>query len=346
MFVPKYPTYIGIDITNRCNYQCAYCIVDGGKSDKELSTQQLYTLLDEAYSLGVRHLGISGGEPFIYPKFINILDSCLKRFGVNVVTNGSLIDNDLAKTLGHLSYESNLSVRVSLDGASADVHEIFRDKGTYKTAISAIQNLLKYEVPVGVYTVLHKKNLSKFYEFLGFMRSMGVNIVRVLPLFPMGRGTELMPYILNKQEWWDLLKSKDSLEKEFMIRILAESPLDFLASSSHNIKAKPCLAGYLYLGIAPNGDVFPCPYMMDVVLGNIQRNTLLDIWSNSPILASLRDSNGLKGSCTTCQYKEKCRGGCRGLSYHVYGDFSYPDPYCPIANKEIAKKSISSCNIL
>jgi len=333
VFIPKYPTYIGINITNRCNYECSYCIVDGGKNEDELSHKQLYKILDEAHSMGVRYIGFSGGEPFYYPQFMDILELYLPHFGINIVTNGSLIDKNIAEKLKYLSKEHNLSLRISLDGPTANIHEFFRGKGTYKTAINAIQLLLENNVPIGVYTVLHRHNINHFQKFLYFLKSLGINVVRALPLFPMGRGNKLTQYVLDKQEWWHLLESREYLEQKFSISILLESPLDFLLSSSPGIQAKPCIAGYLYLGVAPNGDIFPCPYMMEMVLGNINESTLYDIWTNSRVLASLRDTNLLKGSCAACQYREKCRGGCRGLSYLVSGDFLNPDPYCPIAAK-------------
>lgn len=337
MYIPKYPTYLGINITNRCNYECAYCIVDGGNNEDELSHKQLYKILNEAHSIGVRYIGFSGGEPFLYPKFMDILEVYLTYFGINIVTNGSFIDENIANKLKYLSKEHNLSLRISLDGPTANIHELFRGKGTYRTTINAIKLLLENYVPIGVYTVLHKQNVNHFPKLLYFLKSLRIDVIRALPLFPMGRGNELTQYVLDRREWWHLVESREYLEQKFSMSILLESPLDFLLSSSPEIQAKPCIAGYLYLGVAPNGDVFPCPYMMDMVLGNINESTLHDIWTKSSVLAELRDTNLLKGSCAACQYREQCRGGCRGLSYYMSGDFLSPDPYCPIAAKSSNK---------
>lgn len=331
MYIPKTPMQLGINITNRCNQRCKYCVVNGGELHSELEHTYLIKLLNDAYAFGIQEITFSGGEPLLYPNFMDIVETYSKKFKMNILTNGSLIDKDIAKRLCELSHKNRISVRISLDGASPEIHELFRGNGTFGSAIEGIKNLSKYDTSVAINTVIHKNNINYLQDLLSFLKSMNVKVVRVLPLIPMGRGVQLNQYIIDRHDWWNLLKARKSLERKLKMIILVESPLDFLVNPSQNSEANPCIAGYLYLGILPNGDVFPCPYMMDVVIGNIKKNALLDIWSNSHILAELRDPNMLKGSCKLCQYKEKCRGGCRGFSYYVQGDYLYPDPYCPIA---------------
>lgn len=335
IYIPKYPSFLGINITSRCNFHCTYCIVKGGDEPCDLPREDVLKIMDEAYSIGIRALDFSGGEPFLYPRFLDLLRMGVDRFNINILTNGSLIDRHTAKVLKNMGC---ISLRISLDGASPDIHEQFRGKGTYAPAINGLKSVLEQDLPVGVNTVLSKSNISHFKELLGLLDHLGVEVIRVLPLIAMGRGADLTNQILNKKDWWDLLKSKSSWEKEFKIRILAESPLEFLLPSAldpnFNSHPSPCVAGYLYLGVATNGDVFPCPYMMDISLGNIKESTLTDVWSTSALLKTLRDASLLKGACAECKYRDGCRGGCRGLSYYLQGDYLCPDPYCPIASQE------------
>jgi radical SAM protein with 4Fe4S-binding SPASM domain len=296
----------------------------------------LHSILNEAYEQGIREVTISGGEPFLYPNFLQIIESFLDKFKLSILTNGSCINEKMARSLSNLNRINYLSIQVSLDGATPSKHDFFRGKGTYDIAINAITNLKKYNVLVGVNTVIHKDNINYFHDLLTFLKSMDIKLVKVLPLISMGRARKLKNYILDKQEWWNLMENRKSFEKEFKMFILMDSPLEFLVGSSNNIPS-PCMAGYLYLGIAPNGDVFPCPFMMDVTLGNINNDTLADIWTSSTILADLRNINLLGGSCATCRFKEGCRGGCRGLSYFLRDNYFCPDPYCPIADKMISE---------
>jgi len=89
-------------------------------------------------------------------------------------------------------------------------------------------------------------------------------------------------------------------------------PWEFLFDPLEKRHPSPCEAGYLRLWIDSKGDISPCAYMPDMSLGNIYKDSISDIWLNSPILRRLRDSSLLKGICSSCIYRDGCRGGCRG----------------------------------
>jgi radical SAM protein with 4Fe4S-binding SPASM domain len=111
-------------------------------------------------------------------------------------------------------------------------------------------------------------------------------------------------------------------------------PGDFLFLPADTRHLAPCEAGYLRLWINSNGNMFPCAYMQDYPIGNIYKDSISDVWMNSPMLRKLRDPTLLKGACSTCNYLNGCRGGCRGLALFVEGDYLCADPYCPIVSQK------------
>src|SRR5207244_1032124 len=48
-----------------------------------------------------------------------------------------------------------------------------------------------------------------------------------------------------------------------------------------------CPAGTHYMGIRPNGDVTPCPYL-PVFAGNLRRAALTDLWTSSELFTDIR----------------------------------------------------------
>src|SRR5262245_8506045 len=80
------------------------------------------------------------------------------------------------------------------------------------------------------------------------------------------------------------------------------------------------------MGIRPNGDVTPCPYL-PVFGGNLRQETLAGIWEGSEIFATIRRRNELGGRCGACELNGMC-GGCRARAYGATGDVMAEDPLC------------------
>jgi radical SAM protein with 4Fe4S-binding SPASM domain len=87
-----------------------------------------------------------------------------------------------------------------------------------------------------------------------------------------------------------------------------------------------CPAGTHYMGIRPNGDVTPCPYL-PVFAGNLRRAALADLWTSSELFAGIRRRTSLGGRCGECEMNGHC-GGCRARAYGMTGDLMAEDPLC------------------
>jgi radical SAM protein with 4Fe4S-binding SPASM domain len=87
-----------------------------------------------------------------------------------------------------------------------------------------------------------------------------------------------------------------------------------------------CPAGTHYMGIRPNGDVTPCPYL-PVFAGTLRRTSLSDLWTSSELFADIRRRTSLGGRCGECELNSRC-GGCRARAYGMTGDLMAEDPLC------------------
>ena len=87
-----------------------------------------------------------------------------------------------------------------------------------------------------------------------------------------------------------------------------------------------CPAGTHYMGIRPNGDVTPCPYL-PVFAGSLRSATLADLWTSSALFADIRRRTSLGGRCGACEMNGHC-GGCRARAYGMTGDLMAEDPLC------------------
>jgi len=87
-----------------------------------------------------------------------------------------------------------------------------------------------------------------------------------------------------------------------------------------------CPAGTHYMGIRPNGDVTPCPYL-PVFGGTLRKSSLADLWNSSELFVGIRRRTSLGGRCGECEMNGHC-GGCRARAYGVTGDLMAEDPLC------------------
>jgi len=80
------------------------------------------------------------------------------------------------------------------------------------------------------------------------------------------------------------------------------------------------------MGIRPNGDVTPCPYL-PVFAGTLRTSTLADLWTSSTLFTDIRRRTSLGGRCGECEMNAHC-GGCRARAYGMTGNFMAEDPLC------------------
>src|SRR3954471_7709812 len=86
-FRPRYLSFAG---TYQCNLDCPHCCVPIEWPDRlEICTALRF--LESAHAYGIRTLGFTGGEPFLYPEFVIALTGRAARLGFRfdrIVTNG------------------------------------------------------------------------------------------------------------------------------------------------------------------------------------------------------------------------------------------------------------------
>ncbi len=327
------PVNVTWEISLRCNLHCIHCLSDSGRAaDQELRHKECLRLIDQLTDLHVFQVNIGGGEPFILPNFIDLLlYSHEKGLVTCVSTNGTLMDRGLAKRLSALKM---LYLQVSLDGASADINDAIRGKGTYKKIMGAMDSLAGEGIRFSINTVLTRINFSQLDTLRDMAAAYGAEL-RVSRFRPSGRGKDCK----------DLLgPTKDQLETfaEWLNdHDLVRTGDSFFCLTSENRRQKGldmCGAAKMTCCVSPNGDVYPCAFLQEgpFLAGNIRENTFKHLWDHSPIFTRMRTLD--VASCMDCHRFESCRGGCPAMAYHTYNDIGMPDPEC-LVNLQTAAKT-------
>jgi len=124
-----------------CNLACKTCYILSSPTNDALvypTLSEVDSFLDEAESLGTREIGFTGGEPFMNPDMMAMLRSALGRgFAVLVLTNAMRPMRRFEEQLDALQTElgARLTMRVSLDHYTQDLHEAERGPNSWAKAI-------------------------------------------------------------------------------------------------------------------------------------------------------------------------------------------------------------------
>ena len=354
------PLHVTWNITNKCNLNCIHCSQNSGKkTSAELTLNEKLDVVNQLADANCAVILFCGGEPLLSKDFFKVARyACRKGLVLEVVTNGTLITKNIAKKISKIGIDY---IAVSLDGAKKKTHEKIRGKGTYDKTIRGIKNCLQEDIKTLISTTLIKYNYKEIDDIIELAKGLGAERVSLVDFVPVGRGNKISHLDLPPEIRYKILKnfSKKKLEendlglfstmpqfggmvKEVILNNNSNKIFNFQNIGAEisnkrisDIHTCGCESGRLSLGIDPNGDIKPC-FLMNVVVGNTRKDRIIDIWSNSEILKSLRTRENLKGACGSCENKYIC-GGCRSRALAYLGDLKAPDPGC-IKNVELWNK--------
>ncbi len=336
------PLQISLRITNACNHRCAVCgqygkngYMKGDKAKELLKNLPIETykkLVDEvAYYKPLFYL--TGGEPFLYPEIIELM-KYIKEKGciATIVTNGVLLE----KYAEQIVKDKWDYVLVSFDGPK-EIHDACRNfKGAYDTAVNGLLKLRemkeKYKSSkpfIMTSTTISKVNAPVLDETFQIGKTIKPDLMVVyLSWFTsdeIGKAqTEIFqkelgitPYTwksystkfsedeanLFKQKISEVTKKKWPFDYLIIPDIKEKDIPKYYLDAKENFGYCKCTAPFFMIDIMPNGDVVTCRDFIEVKVGNIMDNPLLEIWNNEKykkFRKLLIDKGGLLPQCSRC----------------------------------------------
>lgn len=109
-----FPPFLFISITNSCNLRCTGCWVDVAAPQSLISFDEMNRLIGNAKRHGNSFFGILGGEPFMHPDLIRILEAHPDCY-FQIFTNGQFITDEVAAELRRVG---NATPLVSIEGSA------------------------------------------------------------------------------------------------------------------------------------------------------------------------------------------------------------------------------------
>ncbi len=141
-----------------CNIECVSCYIESSPTNERLvymTAAEVSSFLDEAEKAGTREIGITGGEPFMNPEILPMLEDALSRgFAVLLLTNAMQPMQRPKVQTGLLElrakYRDLFTLRVSLDHYTKSLHETERGLQTWDKAVSGLDWLAENDFKIAI----------------------------------------------------------------------------------------------------------------------------------------------------------------------------------------------------
>ena len=250
---PPYKVFFSWEITYECNYRCSYCHAPkpydvNTKKTVYLKPDEWLNIWSEIYdNYGECEMVISGGEPFVYPEFVEIIKNISRLHIVELCTN---LSSDIEPIM-------NINPKRLRVGTS--FHPEFAE---LKLFINKIKRLQDNGFEVWVNFVPWPPLFKEIKKIKGAFESEGIKVI-------------LQPFI-GQYEGRQYPRGYTEEEKKYLGIFDDETntkTLEFKTTSQSNKKGKLCRMGQNYGFIHPDGSVDRCCRDKSIQLGNIISKT-------------------------------------------------------------------------
>lgn len=329
-----------ITLTRNCNLRCTFCYAKkiNYDSTKHIELSSVKTLIDFCADAKVKYIVFTGGEPLLYPHFLEILkyiQSKKHKMIPTVATNGIMLhDENFCKELIAYGIEY---IDISLKGKNEEDWKLITGQDYFLLQQVAIQNLSKLNINFTCSMVLCQSNIETFIETIVMAKNNGAKNFSFTFFIDNNYDNEKGISYLKKRNPFELIdnfiakidklsKITDDwwIEYSYPLCIYTEEQLKLLK----NRLAAPC---QIHMGngitVDTEMNLIPCNMCFDTPFGKFGRDFTLykdyELFTKKinvrKIMSFLRKLPSNR--CKICKYKKLCQGGCPVL----WRNYSFKD---------------------
>ena len=329
-----FPTQITFFLTERCNLKCSMCHVKDSREEflkksksEELDINLLKKVFEECKKFSPS-IQLVGGEPLLYPKFLDLLKMA-KENGLiaSITTNGVLLEK-FAKEIVDSGLEF---LAVSVDSSEPSVHDKIRGVGgTFDKTAKGLRSLLNYRGKslcprVNVRTVISRENINAFDDVLKTAENLGADEWSVSQFFfypkwvkeaceafaeknNTGKDVWGMPIeqgaYFTQSQIEQLREKLDNLKKTIKkskIKVLIQEIKDLNSYYSGRMPTSKsfCNSPFWQIFIRQNGDIELC---QGYIIGNIKETSIKKAWNSDKAehFRTIIKKNKITPGCFRC----------------------------------------------
>jgi len=290
------PDMLQIMLTPRCNLRCKICDVWKQEFAREMTTEEVKSLIDQAIELGVKTIYFTGGEALLREDIFELINYASRPGIITTInTNGSIITDEIAKKIVLSKLQS---IVFSIDSANPILHNAIRGNGVFEKAMEGFRHISRYKkefnrapgmgerggLEVGMVSVIMGQNIEELPRLVELASEMGCCAINFQPLVHNGNLLESANF---QSDFWpqarDIAKLKnvfqelESLNRE---KMMTGPHIDFMAEKTiqHFLRERrtnTCFAGFNRIFVNPQGAI---SFVCFESFANITETSLRSAW--------------------------------------------------------------------
>lgn len=310
------------------------------RDPREFSTAEAFHLIEEVAAMHVPLLVLTGGDPLRRQDLFPVIEFASRR---SVRTSLTLLPTPLlsAQVLADLKDSGLMRVAFWLHGSTPALHDSYwKVPRSYRRTLEAVEACHETGLPVQINTILAKRNFHDFDSMIELLTRLDVALWNLIFMVPANQEQSLELLSAEEHEqvfgWLDAASRRvhfqikttegQHYERYLLQQRVRASHGRLSDAEAFQVTPKGVNEGRGYVFVDHHGEVYPSRYL-PVSAGNVTMQKLSEVYCDSPLFVSLRDSSRLKGKCGRCPAGKVC-GGSRARAYVMTGDLFAADPCC------------------
>lgn len=313
---------ISIEIIRKCPNRCLHCSSFSSAEYGEIMPfDKFRVVIDGACELGLRTICFSGGEPFLHPELLEMIEYVnLKGLQSYIYTSGICMEHGKPSAIPNQMFDRLAGVVTkmifNIEAADEETYDmIMGTQGCFPLLEASIKKAITHEIATEAHFVPMQLNMCQIEKTLQYCESLGVSKVSFLRLVLHGRALENREKLELSSENLEKVKAvlKEIVRKgSYNIRIGV--PLLGETQESH------CEAANGKLNIRYDGNVYPCEVFKNnriqalegISPSNIYQCDIKTIYNESKYLQAVRElvsQFACDNCCENCvgQYHMNCK---------------------------------------
>jgi MoaA/NifB/PqqE/SkfB family radical SAM enzyme len=316
--IMDFPKCVSFTITNACNLRCKMCgqwSEEGymhnrkARLREEMALEDWKRLVDELAAHKVGWVLLRGGEPFLYPGIIDLLEYIHGQgIFISIDTNGTMLKSHAAE----LVRIGDMHLTISVDGPE-EIHDYVRSvKGCFQRLREGIESLHALEkgaekkISKSICLTISPYSYRGLGELPNVARSLSIESINIVPYYyvPEDVGklyeSEMEEHLGCRAYSWRGFHHEtsgvdgDEFEKQyerymanlgdienFPYMVLSiEEYRTWFEDATTQVGPKRCINVEKLIDIQPNGDANFCVDFPDYVMGSVKEATIEELWND------------------------------------------------------------------
>jgi pyrroloquinoline quinone biosynthesis protein E len=327
---PSRPLALLAELTYRCPLKCPYCSnpLELSRYRNELDTTTWQRVLTEAAGLGVVQVFFSGGEPLVRRDLAELIRHARALDLYSHLSTGATLADDAAlETLKSAGLDS---LQISLLDARAAENDWLAGIPSFDRKCRAIEAARRLGFAITLNVVLHRHNLDRLEAIIDLASRWRVEKLELAHVQYVGWAFSNRASLLPTRRQ---VETAGEIVAQARVRLAGGMEILHVMPDYFQPYPKACMHGWgrVFLTVAPDGAVLPCPTAREIpglTFPSVCDASLEEIWFAAPVFERFRGTGWMPEPCRSCDRREIDFGGCRCQAFLLAGDPGATDPVC------------------